>query len=197
MKRKFKLFATVASLCLSVALMAFGVYAASTVTYTVNGSVTFTSQLAVTWTGKVEGGLLEEATNDETHTTDGTEAEDPAYSWSPAAVSFGTGEGEDVITYTFTCQNLGADEIQVSAAIAESTWFGDDNLVIKTGASKTSVVLVDAASALDNTCTTPIKLAQNEIWTMQIQITLDDPTESLTAADCDFKVVLTAEKAAA
>ena len=41
MKRKFKLFATVASLCLSVALMAFGVYAASTVTYTVNGTVSY------------------------------------------------------------------------------------------------------------------------------------------------------------
>ena len=41
MKRKFKLFATVASLCLSVALMAFGVYAASTVTYTVSGSVNY------------------------------------------------------------------------------------------------------------------------------------------------------------
>lgn len=41
MRRKFKLFATVASLCLSVALMAFGVYAATTVNYTVSGSVTY------------------------------------------------------------------------------------------------------------------------------------------------------------
>lgn len=47
MKRKFKLFATVASLCLSVALMAFGVYAASQVTYTVNGSVSYTVQNAL------------------------------------------------------------------------------------------------------------------------------------------------------
>ena len=42
MKRKFKLFATVASLCLCLALMAFGVYAASSVTYTASGSVNFT-----------------------------------------------------------------------------------------------------------------------------------------------------------
>ena len=49
MKRKFKLFATVASLCLSVALMAFGVYAASSVEYTVNGSVSYTAQVACTW----------------------------------------------------------------------------------------------------------------------------------------------------
>ena len=41
MKRKVKLFATIASLCLSIALMAFGVYAASTVTYTAKGTVTY------------------------------------------------------------------------------------------------------------------------------------------------------------
>ena len=41
MKRKFKLFATIASLCLSVALMAFGVYAATQVTYSVTGTVTY------------------------------------------------------------------------------------------------------------------------------------------------------------
>ena len=42
MKKKVKLFTTIASLCLAVALMAFGVYAASTVTYTVNGTVAYT-----------------------------------------------------------------------------------------------------------------------------------------------------------
>ena len=41
MKRKFKLFATVASLCLCLALMAFGVYAANNVTYSTSGTVTF------------------------------------------------------------------------------------------------------------------------------------------------------------
>ena len=41
MKRKFKLFATVASLCLCLALMAFGVYAAASITYTASGSVKF------------------------------------------------------------------------------------------------------------------------------------------------------------
>ena len=42
MKRKFKLFATVASLCLCFALMAFGVYAATNVKYTASGSVSYT-----------------------------------------------------------------------------------------------------------------------------------------------------------
>ena len=47
MKRKFKLFATVASLCLSVALMAFGVYAAASVTYNVSGTVSYTMDHAL------------------------------------------------------------------------------------------------------------------------------------------------------
>lgn len=39
--KKFKLFTTIASLCLAVALMAFGVYAATQATVTVSSSVTF------------------------------------------------------------------------------------------------------------------------------------------------------------
>ena len=41
MKRKFKLIATIGSLCLAIALMGFGVYAASTVTYNINGTVSY------------------------------------------------------------------------------------------------------------------------------------------------------------
>ncbi len=43
MKRKIKVFSAIASLCLAVALMAFGVYAATTVTYTINGTVNYTA----------------------------------------------------------------------------------------------------------------------------------------------------------
>ena len=41
MKKRVKLFTTIASLCLAVALMAFGVYAAANVTYNVNGTVSY------------------------------------------------------------------------------------------------------------------------------------------------------------
>lgn len=41
MKRRFKLIATIGSLCLAIALMGFGVYAASTVTYNINGTVSY------------------------------------------------------------------------------------------------------------------------------------------------------------
>ena len=57
MKRKFKLFATLASLCLSVALMAFGVYAATNVTYNVKSTVSFRSQVVGTFSYDVSGGV--------------------------------------------------------------------------------------------------------------------------------------------
>jgi len=44
MKRKFKLLTSVASLCLAVALMAFGVYAAAKPTVLITGSVTFQAE---------------------------------------------------------------------------------------------------------------------------------------------------------
>lgn len=43
MKKRVKLFTTIASLCLAVALMAFGVYAATTVTVSVTNQVSFTA----------------------------------------------------------------------------------------------------------------------------------------------------------
>ena len=42
MKRRIKVFSAIASLCLAVALMAFGVYAATQVDYKVSGTVTYT-----------------------------------------------------------------------------------------------------------------------------------------------------------
>lgn len=42
MKRKVRLFSAILALCLSVGVMAFGVYAASTITYNINGKVNYT-----------------------------------------------------------------------------------------------------------------------------------------------------------
>lgn len=42
MKRKVRLFSAILALCLSVGVMVFGVYAASTITYNINGKVNYT-----------------------------------------------------------------------------------------------------------------------------------------------------------
>ena len=42
MKKRFRLFSTILSLCFALCVLTFGVYAASTVTYTVSGNVSYT-----------------------------------------------------------------------------------------------------------------------------------------------------------
>ncbi len=59
MKKNFKLFSTIASLCLAVALMAFGVWAATTVNVGVTGSVQFTAEKNV----KAKATFVSTATN--------------------------------------------------------------------------------------------------------------------------------------
>lgn len=56
MKKKIKLFSTIASLCLAISLMAFGVWAAVNVTFTTSSTVSFTASSDVfgVFTAKVE-----------------------------------------------------------------------------------------------------------------------------------------------
>ncbi len=56
MKKRVKLLTTIASLCLAVALMAFGVYAATTISAEVNSTISFTSSdIAGKWEVTVTG----------------------------------------------------------------------------------------------------------------------------------------------
>ena len=77
MKRKFKLLTSVASLCLAVALMAFGVYAATAPKVTISGTVSFNAT-NVFATVTVYAGTGDEAGWDvvETLTYDATQGED-------------------------------------------------------------------------------------------------------------------------
>ena len=60
MKKRAKIITTIASLCLAVALMAFGVYAATNVTLTVNSKVNFTvTDVFVDVTGEAKVGAAE------------------------------------------------------------------------------------------------------------------------------------------
>ena len=53
--KKVKLFTTIASLCLAVALMALGVYAATQASFNVGGSISFSAtDVTGSWTWKVE-----------------------------------------------------------------------------------------------------------------------------------------------
>ena len=125
MKRKFKLFATIASLCLCLALMAFGVYAASTVKYTASGSVSFTvSDVFVTMTSKLEatvGGAKAKDVDDskKSYTGDTTKvpSDETAYSKAFEAVAF-TKTGDNIIL-TVTITNDGASKVNVKFTVTK------------------------------------------------------------------------------
>ena len=57
MKKKIKIFSTIASLCLAVALMAFGVYAATSISFTTTSKVSFkATDIAGYWSLEISGG---------------------------------------------------------------------------------------------------------------------------------------------
>lgn len=128
MKRKFKLFATIASLCLCLALMAFGVYAASTVEYTASGSVSFTvSDVFVTMTSKLEATVSGKKSADVDDSQKSyTGGEDEAakvpsdtteYSHTFEAVAF-TKTGDNIVL-TVTIKNDGASKVKVTFTVTK------------------------------------------------------------------------------
>ena len=127
MKRKFKLFATVASLCLCLALMAFGVYAASTVKYTASGSVSFeVSDVFVTMASKLEatvGGTKSANVDDSQKSYTGDDTKVPsattAYTKAFDAVKFTTTGDNIVLTVTIT--NDGASKVNVKFTVTKPT----------------------------------------------------------------------------
>ena len=125
MKRKFKLFATIASLCLCLALMAFGVYAASTVKYTASGSVSFeVSDVFVTMTSKLEatvGGTKSADVDDEqkSYTGDTTKVPSATTEYSKAFEAVAFKKTGDNIILTVTIQNDGASKVNVKFTVTK------------------------------------------------------------------------------
>lgn len=168
MKKGFKIATTIASLCLSVALLAFGVYAASSSTLSINSTVTFTSQdVQVLWTWNVAGGDLAATTGDEYQTTaEGTTDDKDVNLGTINFVT--TSEAGKTITYTITCTNTGAKSVSVTAPTA-GLFAGDENLTISyttngTGTAWTDVTL-DTATA--------------KTVTYEVVLTLKDATKDI------------------
>ena len=138
MKKRVKLLTTIASLCLAVALMAFGVYAATSSTFNVTSHVSFEANVAVAWKANVSGGHAvtvdgenrEVATgvldiSEQTLTMNAQTKEDGSANKVvvtnavdgkdsiPAEIEF---ENKDnaTITYKFSCLNNGDSDITVT-----------------------------------------------------------------------------------
>lgn len=148
MKKRFKLITTVASLCLAVALMAFGVYAASTSTVTVASKVSFEAQVDVEWTWKVVSGAnnVEETARTVKTATKAQGSSEADIEWNgddgettfPTAVEFYPENG-NIVVYEFTCVNKSttAAHVDVTATFSAPA----------SGANWTVAYFVDGATS--------------------------------------------------
>lgn len=161
MNKKFKLWATIASLCLAVCIMAVGVYAASSVSLTVTSNVTFNAQsVFVGYKGKVERATTGDFTSaeevveeHEDWVTNGSTTSTSAgtlTAWTPNEVTFE--EGKQFIRYTITFQNNSGFNIKVTSSNVPTTTEG--------------VTITETATAL-----TSIAPDGTAVWTLTLELT--------------------------
>ena len=183
MKRKFKLFATVASLCLSVALMAFGVYAATSVTYNVSGTVSFSSlEVASTWTAGAykanETDPWGETTNGSYSTTAG-QAGPLTNSATFPAVAFTT--TDNVVIYKITCKNDGSTPFYVHVASSGNELVDNDTKL--TVEVEAGVKDAEEAVSGDIAGLTTATVGVGQTYSWIITVTYNAFTEQLTETD--------------
>ncbi len=168
MKKKVKLFTTIASLCLAVALMAFGVYAATTASLNVTSSVAFTSTtVLIDVEGKVEGyaTLAEDGKATYTHASDNTQVTAYNDTWAIGAMTFDEAHAE--ITYTVKITNKSEFAIAVTlhdaktdtAALSYTETGRADFAEIASGVSATYTLKVKLLKFDTSVVATDVKLS--------------------------------------
>lgn len=128
MKKRVKLFTTIASLCLAVALMAFGVYAATQAKFSVSSTVAFESKTVfIDISGTVAGMANEGDTKlvkSFSYAHDKSDTDKIDKTWQIGAMTFD--EDHKTITYTieFTNQSEFAINITPHTALQDTDDFG-------------------------------------------------------------------------
>ena len=176
MKKGFKIAITAASLCLSVALLVFGVYAATSSTLTINSTVTFTSQdVQVLWEWSVEGGNLTSANADSYQTTAEGTVDDKDVSIGSVTFDTKTTAGK-TIKYTIKCTNTGSKSVNITAPVS-GLFAGDDNLTITYTTNAAGTTWSDVTLN-----TTDAKTVTYEVTLTLKDATQDIATQTLSAA---------------
>ena len=146
MKKKFKLFATIGSLCLAVAMMTIGVLAATTASFTVTSNVTFSAVAGIYATYTVTDGTdtetsknwtsLEAASTDfadkevTLNTTANTVTEsNPTYSYTITIVNNGSAAADGHEAFTATHDG---EDVASGAHTVTYVWSGVDTISGKT-----------------------------------------------------------------
>lgn len=172
MKKKFKLFATIGSLCLAVAMMTIGVLAATSQTLNVTSNVNFqTATVLVDIEGTVTGAV--ETVDKYTYTHDATDSTKQPTDWAIGALNFD--EDHKVITYTVKVTNKSEFAIKVTATpVAEKFPTTDEKM-------KVEATLSDGADSV----------AANGEATYTVVLTLLDFSTSFSNTAVNFTIVAT------
>ena len=196
MKKRVKLLTTIASLCLAVALMAFGVYAATTHTVAITSKVSFeVTDVYATITGNVTLGAAGQAgvtqgTDYSAKTYTGTNPMVPLTTealaaWTVDDIAFTT--ANDQIVYTLTVVNNSADDsdayVNLSAVLADVT--GTTKAATYTTNNETGAV-----TGADYTAGTDVKLESGKQVVFTLTRTLTDKTVAIAEGTSSWSATL-------
>ena len=132
MKKKIKLLATIASLCLAIGLMTFGVYAAASVTVSITSSVTYSVGANVAFevygAGAAQSSATTSATTETLTTLLATVSVTSSGTESGTAISaVALDATNSYAVYSFYIKNIGSTEI-TNITITDATGSLDENL---------------------------------------------------------------------
>lgn len=188
MKKKFKLFATIGSLCLAVAMMTIGVLAATSATLNVTSTVEFSAtSIYATITGSVAGAATGDKTLAAVKNYDGegaaaslTEFQGEGLTggaWAIGALTFD--EGHLTITYTFniTIDKENAAYVTITAPTAPE----------KMSAVATSKVGENNVT-VDGKETSKVEAGTTLVYTYAL--TLDDVSATVAVTNINFTIAL-------
>ena len=168
MKRKLRIFSNIAIICLSVCMFAFGVYAASTVSVTTSGTVTFSAtgvyaEVTRTITG------AKNAPSSTTVSIDASAAENAEY---PMNADLEFEDGDTLLTISFEIDNKATDRcMYVTLQEGDSTMVNNN---------------VEQVAEYLNT---EIMISASESKTINIYLYVKDSNKSATAT-YDYKMSL-------
>lgn len=203
MKKRVKLFTTIASLCLAVALMAFGVYAATTANFTVSGSVNFTAakdvymyidSVTVNTTSVLNSTNADDYTETVTIDSIGGTGDTTQKSWITYDETTNAPKYQEVdgaitdINYQFTNQT--ADDAAVYGYLVTITFnAGRDMTGLTATLNETPVVEnVNYTQELDTTNIESGELKAGETVTLTILVSLKDVLASVEGVDVETVV---------
>ena len=186
MKKRVKLLTTIASLCLAVALMAFGVYAASNPSVTISSNVSFqVSDVYVNITGVVKQGedvatasaIAEKGYSAKSYTEGTTMVPvvgDTLAPWAMEDIAFTS--ANDTIVYELTIENVSADGSDVKVTLSSV-------LSAVTGTTPEVVSVLNGGSDItdDFEANSPVTVATTKSLVITLARTLDNKTVPISS----------------